>query len=196
MPKYARLSTLSAKKYFAVADAAAVFTVKPASARVLCVRAVKEGIFVRLKNNFYITDQRWERLNQRDFFEISNYLQVPSYVSFLSALSWYGISTQVPRQFFENASLKRTRTFTARDTTFAYYKLKKELFTGFTKKDGFFIATPEKAFLDAVYLYSFGKYKLDIPALDTAKLQTSQLKKLLGLFPKKTQQIARKLCKI
>lgn len=194
MPKYAVLSQLSSKRYFTIADAAAAFAIKPASARVLCVRYVKQGIFVRVKNNFYLTDQRWERLTDKDCLELANYIQVPSYISFLSALSFYGITTQIPRQFFESVSLKRSKTYSVRGASFTYYKLSGNLYRGYVKKDGVFLATPEKAFLDAVYLCSFGKYKLDTAALDTGKLDTAQLARLARWYPKKTQKLARKIC--
>jgi predicted transcriptional regulator of viral defense system len=122
-------------------------------------------------------------------------LQVPSYVSFMTALWVYGITTQVPRSFFESASLKRSRKFDIKGVVFNYYKLKKELYFEFTRRDNIFIATKEKAFLDTIYLYSFGKYKADLSSLDAGKLDKNKLRLLLKAFPRKTRLIAEKLCK-
>jgi hypothetical protein len=44
------------------------------------------------------------------------------------------------------------------------------LYQGFKKEKGFFIATPEKMLLDAIYLMSYGRYALDMSAIDPKKL--------------------------
>jgi hypothetical protein len=114
----------------------------------------------------------------------------------MTALSFYEITTQVPRDFFECASLKRSVKFDVRGVAFNFYKLKKEYYSDFVKKEQLFIATKEKAFIDSVYLYSFGKYKLDFNSLDLDKLDKEKIKKALKIYPEKTKAIAEKLCKI
>lgn len=128
--------------------------------------------------------------------KISNLLQVPSYVSFMTALAFYGVTTQVQRGFFENASLKRSRAFDTEGARFVFCKLKKEHYFDFVKKDDIFIATKEKAFIDAVYLKSFGKYEFDADSLDLAKLDRTRIKKVMAAFPAKTKGLVRKLCRI
>lgn len=190
------LAPLRDKLFFSVEDVSLLLGVKQASGRMVCFRAVGEGLFIRLKNDMYILDEKWRYLERRDFFLLANYLQVPSYVSFMTALSFYGITTQVPQSMFESACLKRTRSFEQKGTVFNFYKLKKQVYTGFVRNNGAFIATAEKAFLDAVYLYSFGKYKIDFSALDVSKLDRRLIKQLLKAFPLKTRTIAGRLCKI
>lgn len=191
-----QIRQLNSRLFFTVNDVAQTLAIKPESARVLCSRYVKTGAFLRLRNNFYITEQRWGNAACEDFLRIANFLQVPSYISFLTALARYEITTQVPRQFFESACLRRTKGIEAAGTQFVYSKLKKELYFDFTRKDGIFIATPEKAFLDAVYLCSFGKYKLDFPALDISKMDLKRLKKILKPFPDRTKALVRDVCGI
>lgn len=173
-----------------------ILGIKPESARVLCSRYTRDGVFVRVKNNFYILAQKWDSLSREDFLRVSNFLQVPSYISFMSALSFYEITTQVPRNFFECASLKRSVRFNVRGVTFNFYKLKKQYYFDFIKREQFFIATKEKAFIDSVYLYSFGKYKLDFNSLDLSKLDKERIKKILRIYPQKTKAIVERLCKI
>jgi len=194
--KYQELAKLRERLYFTVADLADAFQVKPESARVVCSRYVKNGLFIRLKNNFYVLDEKWVNFSREDFLKISNFLQVPSYISFMTALGLYGITTQVPRNFFESASLKRSKRLNIKGVAFNYYKLKKQFYFGFIKNDNIFIATKEKAFIDSAYLYSFGKYKLDISSLNLAKLDKGILNKTIKTFPKKTQLTLRKICKI
>ncbi len=191
---YEKLQQLNEKLFFTVGDAARVFSLKPESARVLCSRYRKKGIFVRIKNNFYVTEANWSRYGREDLFRIANFLQVPSYLSFLSALSYYGITTQVPRGSCESASVKRSIEFTAAGTVFVFRKIKREYYFGFEKKDGLFIATPEKALLDSLYLYSLNRYPLDTAALDPGKIDPEKIRKSAEPFPTKTRRLAEEIC--
>ncbi len=191
-----RLQALAKLPYFSGEDVAESLGIKLESARVFCSRYVKKKILLKLKNNYYSSGQRWESNNRDDFLKIANILQVPSYISLQTALVYYEITTQIQRNFFESVCLKRTKKLEIKDTVFNYYKLNKEYYFDFIKKNGVFIASKEKAFLDAVYLYSFGKYKLDFNSLDLNKLDKTKIKKLIEIYPEKTEKIVRKLCKI
>lgn len=193
--KYKKILKLQSKRFFNTFDVAQVCGIKPESAWVLCSRYVKEGIFIRLKKNTYTLERNWKSWAKDDFFGISNFLQVPSYISFMTALSFYGVTTQVQRDFFESASLKRSRKFEIEGVLFNYYKLKKQYYSDFNKTGGFFIASKEKAFVDSVYLYSFGKYKIDLSSIDLNKLDKAKVKKIIQAYPLKTKVIMEKLCR-
>lgn len=192
---YQAIQKLGKKLYFTVQDMSSVAGITVESARVVCSRYVKKGLFLRIKNNFYVLDQSWGRFTELERLEISNYLQVPSYVSFMTALSYYEVTTQVMRGFVECACLKRSVSFDAKESKFNYIKIKREYYSGFIKKNGIFIASPEKAFIDSVYLASFGKYALDMDALDMRKLNRNAAKKIARVFPEKTRQRVERLCK-
>jgi len=194
--RYAELRKLRDRLYFTLQDLQDLLGIKPEYARVLCTRYKEKGIFIRLKKNFYVLNEKWDGFSQEDYLKISNLLQVPSYISFMTALSFYEITTQVQRDYFESASVKRSVSFNINGITFNFYKLKKQYYFDFIKKDDIFIATKEKAFIDAVYLYSFGKYKLDFSSLDLDKLDKDKIKKILKVYPQKTRNIAKKLCGI
>ncbi len=194
--RYIELKKLKEKLYFTASDLAATLAIKPESAKVLCSRYVKNGLFIRLKNNFYVIEDNYSTASRDYSFRLANFLQVPSYISFMTALSLYEVTSQVQRNFFESASLKRSRQFKTEGRAFSFYKLKKPYYFGFIKKNDIFIATKEKAFLDALYLYSFGKYKIDFSSLDLEKLDKERLKMLLKTFPRKTKNIVKKLCRI
>ncbi len=193
---YGKLQKLRAKVYFKVHDVQEAFGVKQASARVLCHRYVQQGLFVRLKNNFYVLGEKWDNFSRDDFLRLANFLQVPSYISFASALSFYELTTQIQRNFFESASLRRSLKYTAQGISFTFYKLQKPYYFDFMKYNDIFIATKEKAFVDSVYLYSLGKYRLDFHAIDLEKLDKRRMKKLLTPFPSRTQDMIQKICKI
>ena len=54
------------------------------------------------------------------------------------------------------------------------------------------IASPEKALLDAFYLISYGRYSLDISALDATKLDRKKIERLSRTFPLKTKNLLKK----
>ena len=193
---YLKLLKLKNKLYFTIEDAAAVFDIKPASAYVLCSRYVKKGIFIRLKKNFYILQQNWEVLSDENFFKLSNFLQVPSYISFMTALSAYEVTTQVLRNFYESACIKRSVKFEQGQACFNYYKIKRKYYFSFEKKNGFFIATKEKAFVDMMYLYSFGKYKADLNSINIDALNKDKILEIVKVFPLKTKNAVKRICKI
>ncbi len=194
--KYNELRQLKKKLFFTVDEVSYIFKINSSSARVLCSRYVKKGIFIRVKNNFYILRDKWETLSLYDFLKVANFLQVPSYVSFMTALAFYEITTQVQRYFFESACVRRSISLNAEWATFNFYKLKKEFYFGFIKRDDIFIALPEKAFVDSVYLYSFGKYKVDFNSLNIDKLDNRRIKKIIEEYPLKTKTIISRLCRI
>ena len=192
----AKLQELSKKPYFTLADVAQNFSLQPASARVLCSRYVRQGVLVRFKNNFYTTAWKWEGLARQDLLKIANVLQVPSYISLMTALAYYEVTTQAQNNYQESVCLKRSVAYNVRGAVFSYVKLQSRYYGDFIKKDGIFIATKEKAFLDAAYLYSFGKYKFDVDSLDIKKLELKNLKRLLKNYPKKTKETVKRLCGI
>jgi predicted transcriptional regulator of viral defense system len=77
------------KPYFGCADIAAALKVTPASAKVAAARLLRQGFLLRLKRNTYILKEKWNSLTAEDKFCAANLLQVPSYISLISALSYY-----------------------------------------------------------------------------------------------------------
>jgi hypothetical protein len=114
-------------------------------------------------------------------------LQVPSYISLMTALSYYGITTQAQRGFFESISVKRTKTFEVGETPFHYTKIRPDLYRDFVKRDGVFIALPEKAVLDSLYLASIGHYDLDGSFLDLTKVDKEILADFSVMYPPKAR---------
>ena len=83
------LHELEKRLYFTAEDIASLLRIKSESAQVLCSRYAKRGIFVRLKNNFYVPENSWTRYENDDFFRLANFLQVPSYISCVCALEFF-----------------------------------------------------------------------------------------------------------
>jgi len=194
--KTAVLDYLSKRLFFSVDDLAEVAGITNESAQVLCSRYVKKRIFLRLKKNFYVVAGNWPHYDREDFFKIANYLQVPSYVSCVTALAFYGITTQVPRGWYDNISVKRSTSFEVEDLAFHYYKFGKDYYFGFVKREDFFIATREKALVDAAHLCCFGTYSVDWDACDLEMLDTKVVADIMSIFPERTRKTVRGLCGI
>lgn len=190
------LDKLENKLFFSVSELAEILGIKEDSARVFASRYAKKGIFVRLKRDFYVLKQNLNMYNKEQLFKIANFLQVPSYISFMTALEYYGITTQVQRNFFESAALRRSISFEPAGLIFNYYRIKRVLYFDFIRVNDFFISTKEKAFVDAVYLWSFGKYTIDFDSLDLDKLDKERLKSVIQPYPEKTKRMVRRLCSI
>jgi hypothetical protein len=184
---YERLLTID-KPFFTQHDVAHAIGAKLASAEVLCSRYVKKGLLIRLKRGFYAKTETLSHLDQIDLYRIANILQVPSYVSLRTALSYYGITPQMQKSFFESISVKRTKTFEFGGLSFHYIKLRPELYSNFIKRDGIFIALPEKAVLDTFYLASLGRYSLDGASLDLTIINNETLAEFSALYPPKVRK--------
>ncbi len=176
------------KLYFGYNEVAQILGITRNSARVTCTRMVKKGLLIRLKRDFYVLEEKWDNMSKENKFIIANILQVPSYISLMTALDYYGITTQMQRDFIESICIYRTKEIRIKETVFNYTKIKKEIYAGFVKGNGFFIATKEKAFLDAMYLFSLGKYNFDLTSIDYAKLDSSVLNEMLKCYPAYTQK--------
>ena len=160
---------------FTIDDVAKFRGISSASARVYCSRKIKSGDFVRLKNNLYILKTVWNELSWVEQLQLANRIQVPSYISLFTALANYELTTQVPAGRIESVAKTRTYSKEIQDIEFIFIKMDKRLYFGFTKKRGLFIAEPEKALADCIYLCSFGKYAFDFNALEWDKINKISL---------------------
>jgi predicted transcriptional regulator of viral defense system len=179
------------KLYFGHEELARALDITRDSARVAASRYVNKGLLIRIRKNLYVLKQRWKNAGLEEKFQIANMGQVPSYVSLLTALDYYDLTTQVQRDFFESMALKRTREININNSVFKYTKISENLYFGFEKQKDFFIARPEKALLDALYLISFGRYSLDLSAVEAGKLDPEQLLVLSKGYPLRTRKLLR-----
>jgi len=189
--KFRELRTIS-KLYFGYEEIARVLEISPASARVSASRYVRQGFLVRIKRNMYVLREVWNALGKAEKFLLVNMGQTPSYISLTTALEYYEITTQLQRDFFESVAVKRTKEIQVNGSVFRYSKIDGKLYFGFKKEKEFVIATPEKALVDAFYLMSYGRYALDVSALDSEKLNGDKIIRLSMEFPSKTKNMLKK----
>jgi predicted transcriptional regulator of viral defense system len=181
--------------YFSTADIARILHISPESAKVTASRYTMNNLLIRLKKDIYILKDRLSFLTEKERFRLANIIQTPSYISLTTALSYYGLSTQQQQNFIESVAIKRTKSITVVNITFSYNIIKKELYNGFELQNDFFIALPEKALADAIYLTSIGKYRCDFHAIHFDKIDKQKVQTFLKNINRNTQLYWERLCK-
>lgn len=117
-------------------------------------RAAQAGYLENLKRDLYLIRNIPNKL-KIDVFELAQFIYGPSYISFESALSYYGwIPESVP--VTSSATIKQTRSFTTNVGTFSFEKVPNKIFsTGVTGIENdeakFLMADPWKAITDIIY---------------------------------------------
>jgi len=119
-------------------------------------------------------------------FVLANFIYQPSYISFESALNFYGILSQFPYEI-SSVTTKKTVRKIFQNKVFVYTHIKKELFWGYEKKENFVIAFPEKALLDQLYLATKGYRNINLDEYDLSRMHISKLKEYLNKYPKTRQ---------
>lgn len=185
----------STKLFLTLNDIANELSLNKESAKVTANRYTKSGSLIRIKRNFYLTESRFKELKESEIFQIANFIEVPSYISLTTALSYYGITTQQSQSVIESVSLKRTKTLTIKNIEFRFFKVKKSFYSGFNRTDKFFVAEPDKAFADTLYLTAIGKYSLDFEAINFKKLNVNQINFYLKNSNSITIKFWNKVCK-
>jgi predicted transcriptional regulator of viral defense system len=115
---------------------------------------VKQGVLIRLTRGVFAKDKEY---NSR---ELANNIYTPSYISFETALRDAGMIFQHYDTIFIAASWGREMKIG--NTSIKSRKLKDDVLynpTGVVNQGNYSIATPERAFLDMIYL--FPKYYFD-----------------------------------
>lgn len=140
---------------FTAIDIRALFGVSAVAAAALLHRYKKQGFILQIKRGLYV----FSDILPPDVY-IANKLYSPSYISLEFALSYHGV---IPETVYETTSVttKATRRFETLGKIFSFRKIKKAAYTGYEiqKQQGvsFYIATAEKAFVDANYLRLINK---------------------------------------
>jgi predicted transcriptional regulator of viral defense system len=128
---------------------------------------VKKGQLYSLRKGIYSKDKKYDKL------ELANRIYTPSYISFETVLSRTGILFKKFGPIYIASYL--TRELTIDDQAYSFRKISDQILTnvkdvtGIENKGTYSIATPERAFLDVVYLnidYTFD----NLSALDWEKV--------------------------
>ncbi|PIN85645.1 MAG: hypothetical protein COV47_01150 [Candidatus Diapherotrites archaeon CG11_big_fil_rev_8_21_14_0_20_37_9] len=104
----------------------------------------KKGFLIKLLRNQYCKAQT---AIENPYLVATNTF-IPSYISFWTALSFYGFTEQQVKTI-QVASPKQFKKIQNKQITIQPITVKKENFFGYTKETGFAIASKEKAILDS-----------------------------------------------
>lgn len=175
------------KSFFTVADLEKILKMERNVLYVALNRFVKSGVLIRLKRGIYLPEFQTLELEKT-----ANELYYPSYLSFEEALSRYGILSQIPYTL-TFATTKTSKKLNLAGREIEYRKLKDELFFGFALINGVYIAEPEKAVLDELYLISKGKAASEINEWSLAGLNKGKLLDYGQKFPLTVQKKIKEL---
>jgi len=151
-------------------------------------RLVRKKLLLKLSKGLYANSFHLPSLE-----EAAGVLYPPSYISLESALFLHGISEQTPH-VLTCISMNKTKTFHTEIGEIAYSHIKKDLFFGYDFSDHFFLAYPEKAVLDYVYIQrknglspsldewnweKLDREKIDLPAMKYPKTVKNHIEKFM-----------------
>lgn len=130
----------------------------------------KTGKLIQLKRGYYVLAEPYRRTVVNHYF-IANLLKWPSYISLEKALEFYRLIPDVIGEY-SSVTTKRANRFRSEVGSFRYWHIKPELLWGYQQLDmngqSFFIAFPEKALLDLIYLRGM---KISKDYLENLRLQ-------------------------
>ncbi|MFC1808165.1 hypothetical protein ACFL0T_07385 [Candidatus Omnitrophota bacterium] len=154
----------------------------PKAIKVQLCRWQRSGKVIQLKRGIYILAENYRKVNIYDPY-IASILKKPSYLSLEKALEFHNL---IPEgvSVYTSVTTKRTAKYSSRLGVFDYRHIKSSLFWGYESvtvdAQTAFIASPEKALLDFIYLKGM---KIDSAYLNELRLQNVErvnLQKLLS----------------
>jgi len=145
--EYLDILLRSSKTIFSTKDAALLWAEEresTVSARLN--KYVKAGKLIGVRRGLYAKDKNYDK------FELATKIYIPSYISFETVLAKAGVVFQFYGQVFVASYI--TREVVIDGQTYSYKRIKDSILTnriGIEAKDNYYIASPERAFLDIVY---------------------------------------------
>lgn len=107
----------------------------------------RAGKLIRVHRGLYAKDKKYDK------FELATKIYIPSYISFETVLAKAGVIFQFYGQIFVASYV--TREIIVDAQTYSYKRIKYSILTdhtGVEVKHNYYIASPERAFLDVIYL--------------------------------------------
>ncbi len=110
-------------------------------------RCVKNGLIGRVERGLYYVMQRHNE------YEIASHVLDYSYISMVSALAYYGLTTQIPKVVYVVSTKRHSIIRNVQGINIIFKRIKKEMLFGYHKESNgnIFIADPEKAIIDIYY---------------------------------------------
>jgi predicted transcriptional regulator of viral defense system len=161
--------------------------INPQIVRLQLSRWVKNGRIYQLRRGLYSIAPPFQKIKPHPFL-VANHLQQASYVSLQSALAFYDL---IPETIHTTTSISvgRPERLVTPLGIYEFHHLKPDLFFGYQRVDlggqEAFVATPEKALLDLIYLQPGGEtlnYLHELRLQNLERLNPDLLKKQSNIF--------------
>ena len=160
------------------------------NANVFLTRALKRGLITRLTRGVYLNS----RLKaEPSLEEAASFVRTPSYISDEWALHLHGVIMQAPTVctvLTLSTAVGVARNLVWRGVTIEYSHISERLYFGFEPREGFHLALPEKALLDAMY------YRGTVPFADELEWEEIDAERLHGMaqrFPARVREMVARL---
>lgn len=124
-----------------------------------------------------------------DEYEAASRMLFPSYVSLVSALRFHNLTEQIPRRIYVIGLRQHKTIQDLNGYVVEFIKVKKGLMYGYRKVDGTFVADPEKAVIDMLYLNRFIEYAEE--AVESGRMDRKKLERYSAMSGVK--EIARRM---
>ena len=134
---------------FTLEDAVKVMYKPRSYASLFLQRGIKNGKFARAMRGLYYLR---ERSNE---YEIASHVISPSYISMVSALSYFGLTTQIPNKVYVVSTERHKAIDDVMGFEIVFRHVRPGMMFGYHKEsDGnVFMADPEKAIVDIFYFH-------------------------------------------
>ena len=156
---------------FSLADISKITGHKRSYVKVFLSRAVNSGLLVRVERNRYV-------LKDTNPLLVASNIVFPSYISFISALSYYNLTLQMPNVIYV-VCLRRRRSIEYSGYLIKFVKFGNKVFFGYKREvlEGkfMFIAEVEKAILDSLRLPRYCPLSETFYAIKNAELDMDKL---------------------
>jgi len=150
-------------------------------------RMLDSGVIISVARGIYAL-----KMEALDVERLATQLYYPSYISFESALSKYGIINQ-GLYGLTLATTRHSKKMTLAGMDCEYCRIKESLYTGYTLTNGTYLARPEKACLDMLYLHSLGKRKVNTAEWIMDDLDRDELRRFAELYPPAVRRLVENL---
>jgi predicted transcriptional regulator of viral defense system len=140
-------------------------------------RLLDAGVIIRVTRGIYAL-----KPENLDIEKIATRLYYPSYISFESALAKFGVINQ-GLYGLTLATTRHSKKMTLAGLECDFAQLKDALFTGFDLVNGTYIAQPEKALLDLLYLICLGRRRVNPAEWVLDGLNKEKITEYLRLYP-------------
>lgn len=161
------------------------------NANVFLTRARERGLITRLTRGVYLNTRL---KGEPSLEEAACFIRTPSYISAEWALHLHGIILQAPTVctvLTLSTAVGVRRNLVRHGVTIEYSRISTRLYFGFETRDGFNLALPEKALLDAVYFRHIVPFAGD---LEMDLLDVDRLREMSRSFPVRVRAAVNPLC--